>query len=128
MFLIRVYQMVKSIHRSGRRISVGRSVHCIIQQFINAAGSNMQAGIRRSVINVYRAIVIGNPSIAKHHVGNIANSFLTFGCQEISAGFIDYLFRMLQISDKQVLHITQTSSRISNAMGQVQPAQFCFNG
>jgi len=103
-------------------------MHHIVEQFMNGCGRHMNSCVGRCVINKYRTIFPGYPSIAENHIRYIPDPFFPFGCHKVTGRFINHFGNIMQVSHEHVEHIAQTSGRITYTVSQMQPTMFRFDG
>ena len=82
----------------------------------------MHAGIRRSIVDEYLAILICNPTIGEDYVHHITDILRTFRYEEISTWFCNHLSRILKRSHVHIEHIAETAGTATNTVSQMQPA------
>ena len=82
----------------------------------------MHAGIRRSIVDEYLAILICNPAVGEDYVHYITDILRTFRYEEISTWFCNHLCRILKRSHVHIEHIAETAGTATNTVSQMQPA------
>src|SRR5690606_2520279 len=119
-------EFVNVVDREGGVIAVFGRVFYIIYQLCQRTRCHVQACIRRSVVDIHLAIVVGNPTVTENDIGDIAETFLALRCEEIARRFMDDAGRVVECRHEQIEYISQSGGGAAYAMGEVDPPFGCF--
>ena len=80
-----VNEPFQRFYRSGSSQPVLRRVHAVVYQLVDGRYRNVHPRVRRSIIDVHRAVVVGNPAVGEEHVRHVADAFFAFGSHKVAA-------------------------------------------
>ena len=82
----------------------------------------MQPRVARGVVDVDRAVGIGDPAVAEEHVRHVARAFAAHGGHEVSGRLGDDARRVVERRYVEVEHIAQSGGAHPHAVGHMEPA------
>ena len=100
----------------------------IVFHFIDGSGSHMHPGIAGSIVKKDGSVIIRNGAVGEHHVGNVSHPLCSKGYQKDSRRPGNDFRRILKIRSKGIENIAKSRCRITNPMGDVDPALLSLNG
>ena len=104
------------------------SVQDVIEQPIDRAGGNVQAGVRGAIVNEHLPILARYPAVAEDHIRNIADPLLALRRKEIARRAVSDHLWASEFAEHEVEHVAQSGRRIAHPMGEVQPAFLGLDG
>ena len=88
----------------------------------------MHSCVRGGIININGSVFIGYPPISEQYVRYIAYAFFSHRCHKISTRLGNNLRGVLKRCHVEIKHIAQAGRTTANAMCQMQPSLWSFDG
>ena len=124
---ILIDDLLKGLNAGCGMESVFGRIDTIVNQLIDGTGRYVHPGVGGGVVNEYLSVVVGDPAVAEYDIGYIAYSFFPDGCYKVASRFIDDPGQVFEVGHKQIEGIAQACGGVSDAVGEVQPAQPGFD-
>lgn len=93
----------------------------VVHQAIHRRNRHVHPRVAGGIIDVYRTVVIGYPSVREKHIGHIAHPFPRQRSQQIAGWFSYDAPRFIGCGHIQIEHIAQSGGTSAYSVRQVQP-------
>ena len=88
----------------------------------------MHARVGRGVVDEHAAVGVGNPTVGESHIHDVAQIFVAFRNEEISARLSDDARGVVESRHVHIQDIAQSVGRSTNAMRQMKPPLGSLDG